>query len=87
MSAPTDTRYWFAAKTYGWGWGLPLTWEGWVSLIVWAAVLFTGIYRLRHQHQSLELRLGYVTAMSLVLVLICYWKGEPPGWRWGKPPT
>ncbi len=22
--------YWFPAKTYGWGWGLPVTWQGWV---------------------------------------------------------
>ena len=31
----TDRRYWFRAKRYGWGWGLPLTWEGW---LVFAAV-------------------------------------------------
>jgi hypothetical protein len=26
-------RYWFPAKTYGWGWGLPSTWEGWLVLV------------------------------------------------------
>ena len=22
--------YWFPAKRFGWGWGLPLSWQGWV---------------------------------------------------------
>jgi hypothetical protein len=22
--------------------------------------------------------------MAVLLMLICYWKGEPPRWRWGK---
>ncbi len=31
--APDQPRYWFPAETYGWGWGLPITWEGWVVLV------------------------------------------------------
>jgi hypothetical protein len=23
-------------------------------------------------------------AMVVVLLAVCYWKGEPPAWRWGK---
>ena len=26
-------RYWFPAKRYGWGWGLPAVWQGWVVLV------------------------------------------------------
>jgi hypothetical protein len=26
------SRYWFPAKRYGWGWGLPVTWQGWAVL-------------------------------------------------------
>ena len=29
---PDDSRYWFPAKRYGWGWGLPATWEGWAVM-------------------------------------------------------
>ena len=25
-------KYWFPAKRYGWGWGLPSTWQGWIVL-------------------------------------------------------
>jgi hypothetical protein len=27
---PQDPEYWFPAKRYGWGWGIPVTWQGWV---------------------------------------------------------
>ena len=33
------TRYWFPAKRYGWGWGFPITWEGWLTLAVFSGWL------------------------------------------------
>jgi len=42
-------EFWFPAKRYGWGWGLPVAWQGWAVLIAYAAVL--GLWRpagLRH---------------------------------------
>ena len=30
-----NKQYWFRAKRYGWGWGLPIAWQGWVVLSVW----------------------------------------------------
>ena len=29
-----EMRYWFPAKRYGWGWGPPQTWQGWVVFVV-----------------------------------------------------
>jgi hypothetical protein len=26
---------------------------------------------------------GYTLLLSVALTLICYWKGEKPGWHWG----
>jgi hypothetical protein len=23
-----EKKYWFRTKRYGWGWGLPITWQG-----------------------------------------------------------
>ena len=79
---PNDKPYWFRAKRYGWGWGLPATWQGWVVLILWAAIVLAGLALLNHRHQTAP-KLAFVLVMALVLVLICYWKGEPPKWRWG----
>ncbi len=31
--------YWFPAKRYGWGWGAPSAWQGWVVLLVFIALL------------------------------------------------
>jgi len=73
--------YWFPAKKYGWGWGPPTRWQGWVVLLLWAGALAAGLYLLR-QYQ-LAARLGFVLVMGLVLMLLCYWKGEPPAWRSG----
>jgi hypothetical protein len=27
-------QYWYAAKRYGWGWGPPTSWHGWVVLVL-----------------------------------------------------
>jgi hypothetical protein len=82
----TDRReVWFAAKKYGWGWGPPVTWQGWVVMIVWI-VLFTGgllgIMALPEALRPLLLVL-YVVVMVAALITICYMKGETPRWRWG----
>ena len=77
----TDTRYWFPAKKYGWGWGPPTACQGWVVLlgsivtIAWAAAKL-----LPHS----PAKFGVATLCTVaVLTIICYVKGEPPAWRWG----
>ena len=79
--------YWFPAKKYGWGWGPPITWEGWVVTVTWFVILIVGIIVLESRRASLPWMLLYVLLMSVVLMLICYWKGEPPQWRWGDRST
>jgi hypothetical protein len=75
-------RYWFRAKRYGWGWGLPLTWEGWVVLAVWLGIFLTAI-PLLHLRQHIGEHFLFVASMVAMLVGVCYWKGEPVRWRWG----
>jgi hypothetical protein len=77
-----DRKYWFRAKRYGWGWGLPLTWQGWVVLIVWTLIVVVVPPFLRpNKHPAL---FGlFIVAMLAVFFGICYAKGEPPRWRWG----
>jgi hypothetical protein len=76
------TSYWFAAKRYGWGWALPLTWQGWVVYILWFAVVFGSIPFYGLRHHSFE-QVAFLIVMAAALFGICYWKGEPPRWRWG----
>jgi membrane protein YdbS with pleckstrin-like domain len=77
------SSYWFPAKRYGWGWGPPETWQGWVVLVVWISAVISGGVLLRFHHVS---PWPYLVGMVLVLLIICYAKGEPPRWRWGRGP-
>jgi hypothetical protein len=79
---PKPPDYWFPAKRYGWGWGPPITWQGWVFMLAWLALFFAGVgYFIAHR--SL-MHVPFAALMVSVLLLTCYWKGEPPSWRWGK---
>ena len=75
-------KYWFPAKRYGWGWGLPNTWQGWVVIAVWLAILYPTTMWLLARNQT-GLFVAFMLAMIAVLTLIGYLKGEPPRWRWG----
>ncbi|MFP3891888.1 hypothetical protein [uncultured Ralstonia sp.] len=73
--------YWFRAKRYGWGWGLPVRWQGWLVFVGYFILLIAGVIILRPAHAPI-LFVAYTMALSLLLVLVCWWKGEPPRWRW-----
>ena len=76
-------RYWFPAKRYGWGWGLPSVWQGWVVLAAYLGMLAAGALLLPPVDE-LGTFLVFAAILSVVLTAICWAKGEPPGWRWGK---
>jgi hypothetical protein len=79
MTAPS---YWFRAKRYGWGWGWPSAWQGWLVLGVFAALVLAGAVVLLPRFGPLAF-VAYDTVLCLVLVGVCWLKGEPPAWRWG----
>ena len=74
------TNYWFPAKRYGWGWGMPSVWQGWAVLIAFGVLLAIGAIILPPKPDALRFVL-YTSGLSVVLVGICYLKGEPPSWR------
>lgn len=77
-----DREIWFPAKRYGWGWGLPVAWQGWVVLLVYIVLLFLGTNEyLRTQNLMF---FAYLAVITLGLVVVCHKKGETPRWRWGK---
>ncbi len=76
-----DGQYWFPAKRYGWGWGPPTCWQGWAVLLIWFAAIVVAAIRSIPGH--LVTFLSFNLLMVVLLLLICYAKGEPPAWRWG----
>jgi hypothetical protein len=75
--------FWFPVKTFGWGWGLPVRWQGWVALGAYFGLQYLGIRYFRPQ-RDFESLLVYLAAITLALIAVVVWKGEKPsGWRWG----
>jgi hypothetical protein len=79
MPLPKD-KAWFPVKTYGWGWGMPSRWQGWVVMIGFIVALAAGA----PVAAKAPLAYGaYVIFLGSLVTAICYWKGEKPGWHWG----
>ena len=82
-AAPENPRSWFPAKTYGWGWAPPSTWQGWVVLLEYLILLPLAVVAFPPEH-AMPGFLASVFGLTGVLIAICWWKGEPPRWRWGR---
>jgi hypothetical protein len=79
---PADKPYWFRAKRYGWGWGLPSAWQGWVVFCAYLVLTIAGALLLPTSGHFVSF-IVLILALSIGLVAICFAKGEPPKWRWG----
>jgi Ca2+/Na+ antiporter len=77
------SRYWFPAKRYGWGWGFPITWQGWLVLAAFIGLVVAGAF-LFPPRARLIAYLFYVAVLSLGLLAVSWLTGEPPRWRWGE---
>ncbi|MDK2848811.1 MAG: hypothetical protein PWP34_2164 [Desulfuromonadales bacterium] len=78
-----ELRYWFPARKYGWGWGLPCAWQGWAVFFIFALLFSIGFYLFPPQRKTL-LFVGYNALVSIEFIVICHIKGEPAAWRWGR---
>ena len=75
-------QYWFPAKKYGWGWGMPLCWQGWCVLAAYVIpVIAAAMFKLPDREPALFWLM--FALQTLVYFVMCWWKGEPPQWRWG----
>lgn len=70
------SRYWFAAKELGWGWGWPLAWQGWLAYAATAALLVAGFVMFPPVAEPV-LSLACNVGVILLLLLVCWLKGEP----------
>ena len=76
--------FWFPAKRYGWGWGLPVRWQGWLVFVAYLGLIYAGISYFRPRQEALGFLL-YAAVLTAVLVAIVALKGERPvRWRWGR---
>jgi hypothetical protein len=78
----SNAKVWFPAKRYGWGWGLPLVWQGWAVYGIFLVLLVAGACVIPPpKHPALWA--GFLLCWSAGLLAIAWFKGEKPQWRWG----
>lgn len=78
-----ESTYWFSKRYYGYGWGFPTCWQGWVALLVYLALVTLAVWYYAVKNTS---PMGFVLALLVLsagLFTVCYLKGPRPRWRWG----
>ena len=73
-----DRPEWFAPTRHGLGSGLPIAWQGWVVLGLFAALIIASVLLLGHQ----PLALFSVVGPATVLLLVTCARTTRGGWRW-----
>ena len=74
---------WFAPKRYGYGAGLPISWQGWALLIGYIVLLAAAGLLM---HRTIVGYFSIVAMLTAVLIVIAArttrggWR-----WRWGDP--
>ena len=80
--------YWFKRKLFGWGW-TPVKWQG-VAVILFFVVfiLWSGLELKSVGEPTNNMLFWFFVRLALaiiILITICYKKGEKPKWQWGVP--
>ena len=75
-----EQKFWFHAKLFGYGWGLPASWQGWVVLVVYLALVIATVL-----FAPAVTRLPAIFVFTAMLIVVVAFTGERPAkWRWGK---
>jgi len=72
---PSDRKYWFPAKRYGWGWGIPSSWQGWLVMGAFPALLILGAF-LFPPGNDLGSFVFYVGILCALLIAVCWLKAS-----------
>ncbi|MBU4434043.1 MAG: hypothetical protein KKC14_06490 [Alphaproteobacteria bacterium] len=76
---------WFRTKSYGFGAGLPCSWQGWAAIVLFIAAmiglpLVFGSLEQPHPWLGIATRIGLIVGF---IVLVWRKSDKPWGWRWG----
>ena len=81
----TDDGAWFAPKTYGYGAGLPIAWQGWVLVGFYVAIMAIAAFVIEFYHDEGAI-FGIPAMIVSTLVFIALVATKTRGgmrWRWG----
>ena len=73
---------WFSPKRYGCGSGLPMSWQGWVVMLVYLAVVMGGALL---ADRSPVAAASIIAPATILFLVICF-RTTAGGWgcRWGS---
>ena len=71
-------------KKIGFGWGFPITWQGWTVLLSYIVLILIGSKSVAGSASEVGFFIVYVVFLTAVLIFIYWKKGEKIGWRWGN---
>ena len=74
---PESKKYWFQKKRYGWGWGLPVAWQGCFVLVIYVVLLAVGAAELLSERAP-AVFMSYSGLVTLVLIAIWVLVGMIP---------
>ena len=74
----SDGPEWFAPKRYGYGSGMPISWQGWLVTLGFAAALIGAVLLFRDRPLQL---FAAAVPLTLILMVICA-RTTRGGWRW-----
>lgn len=79
---------WFSKRKYGFGWGLPATWQGWITIIIWVSLVIFSTKLLPSNKQAPVGEtlpwFGVLGVLTLLLITVCYITSGKPEWHWGN---
>ena len=74
---------WFRVKRYGFGAGLPCSWEGWALVVGFLVVVLASSVVLVDSNPMLHF--GIVLASTAIVLIVSWRKSDGPWkWRWGQ---
>lgn len=78
----SQKKYWFPARRYGWGWGIPNCWQGWAVFAAYAVLLALAWFWFPPDERVVAFLSG-IGLVTAGFIAVLWLKGEPPSWRWG----
>ena len=74
----SDGPEWFAPKRYGYGSGVPVSWQGWTITVGFIALVVPLSIKLADQPLKL---IAAIAPLTVILMVICA-KTTRGGWKW-----
>ena len=73
-----DGPDWFAPKRYGYGSGLPISWQGWAVTLAFVGAAVALAFTLKHRPLQL---IAAMIPLTAALMVVCA-RTTRGGWRW-----